>query len=197
MPKPEPIDPVLHALKAALAERRERDELPVPKSLPERTELTPDAPAPRIGEMLQAYGPKGLESSLKAWDMRLRGKPITDIAHEFCLSIEAARILIKEAHEALREDLKENVDQNRALDLARIDGLLATFYPAAQAGDDKAAAITLKCIERRAKLTGTEPDVPNPRTEPTNVLVWVQQQLPAINRIVDALPVELAPGAPS
>jgi hypothetical protein len=164
--------------------------------LPERTELAPGAPAPHLGQLIAELGPKRVEQALKAWDMRLQGTPIYEVAHEFNLSIEAAKTLIKEAHHAVAEDLKDNIEQNRALDLARIDGLLTTFYPAAKAGDDKAATITLKCIERRAKLTGTEPDERRPSNEPRNVLVWVQNQLPSINRIVDSLPVELAPGAP-
>lgn len=165
--------------------------------LPEPSTLTPDAPAPHLGDLIAELGPQRVLDALKAWDMRLQGQPINEVAHAFGLSIEGAKILIKEAHEAIREDLKESIEQNRSLDLARIDGLLQTWYPAAKAGDDKAAAITLKCIERRAKLTGTEPDERVDRTQPRNVLVWVQQQLPSINRLVDSLPVELAPGAPT
>lgn len=165
--------------------------------LPARTELAPDAPAPRLSDLIAELGPKRVEQALKAWDMRLNGRPVHEVANEFGLSIESAKHLIKEAHEAIREDLKESMEQNRALDLDRIDGLLATYYPAAKAGDDKAAAIALKCIERRSKLTGTEPDDKRPSGEPRNVLVWIQAQLPQINRLVDSLPVELAPGAPS
>lgn len=164
--------------------------------LPEASTLAPDAPAPHLGDLIAELGPQRVLDALKAWDMRLQGRPIYEVAHEFNLSVEAAKHLIKEAHSAIAEDLKENVEQNRQLDLDRIDGLLQTFYPAAKAGDDKAAAVTLKCIERRAKLTGTEPDERRPSGEPRNVLVWVQNQLPAINRLVDSLPVELAPGAP-
>jgi len=113
------------------------------------------------------------------------------------LSLTAAKRLIREAHEAISEDLKENLAQNRSLDLERIDGLINTYYPAAKAGSIKAAMVTLKALERRAKLTGAEPDFQMQKANPQNVLVWVQQQLPSINRIVDALPVEVAPGAPT
>lgn len=183
-------DEVTAAIRAA-ARRRTR----VPTG---RTQLAQDAPAPHLNHMIAQRGPRLTRAAIEAWDLRVRGQALIDIAHQFDISIEAAKLLIREAHEAIGEDLKDNVEQNRQLDLARIDGLLSTFYPAAKAGDDKAATLTLKCLERRAKLTGAEPDpsLITSRTNPQNVLVWIQAQLPNINRLVEALPVESAPGAP-
>lgn len=167
------------------------------RGLPELTDLPVDAPAPATGDLIATRGQNSVTEALRAWEMRLNGAPITDVAHQMGLSIEAARVLIREAHAAISEDLKEALEQNRTLDLARIDGLLQTFYPAAKAGDDKAATVTLKCLERRAKLTGAEPGSSVPSgASPQNVLIWIQSQMPAINRIVDALPAEEAPGAP-
>jgi hypothetical protein len=60
----------------------------------------------------------------------------------------------------------------------------------AKEGHEESAYITLAALKHRAKLTGTEPGserVPN-SIQPGNVLIWVQQALPQINRIVDALP---------
>jgi len=85
---------------------------------------------------------------LSAWEMRIRGEPISDIAHTLGLSLEGAKRLIREAHDALADDLKENLAQNRSLDLERIDGLLRTFYAPGQEGSVKAALVTLKCLER-------------------------------------------------
>jgi hypothetical protein len=51
------------------------------------------------------------------------------------VSIEGAKELIRQAHAAIAEDLKENLEINRQLDLARIDGMLAVYYPQAKAGD--------------------------------------------------------------
>jgi hypothetical protein len=161
-----------------------------------RTELAPDAPAPRTNAMIAVEGSERFQSALKAWDKRLAGVPIVDIAHEAGISIESARVLLKEAHQAIAEDLKDALEQNRALDLARIDGLLASYYPVAKEGDSKAALVILKCLQHRATLTGITPERPSQiahSNQPTNILVWIQQQLPEISRIVDALPKELPP----
>jgi hypothetical protein len=132
-----------------------------------------------------------VRDALKAWDKRINGESILDVAHEFGLSIEAAKQLIKEAHAAIAEDLKENLNLNRALDLYRIDELIKSFYEQAKAGDERAASFVLKCLERRSKLCGTEPEQAPGRSHPENVLIWIQNQLPSINRIVESLPAEL------
>jgi hypothetical protein len=112
------------------------------------------------------------------------------------LSINAAKVLIKQVHEAVAEDLKENLDQNRSLDLARIDGLLTTHYPKAKAGKIKSAQLVLRCLERRAKLIGIEPlPAPTPHHS-QSVLIWLQAKMPSINAIVNTLPPELPPPAP-
>jgi hypothetical protein len=182
-------DPILEALNRHKAKMSER--------IPERTQLAREAPAPRLNHLIAKKGETAVHEALSAWDERLRGMAIVDIAHARGITITAAKHLIREAHEAIAEDLKENLDLNRRLDLDRIDGLLRTFYPAARFGDEKAANVTLKCLERRAKLTGAEPESSPGRNHPENVLVWVQAQMPNITRLVEALPSELAPGAPA
>jgi hypothetical protein len=108
-----------------------------------------------------------------------------------CVSIEEARMLIAEAHAAIAEDLKENVELNRQLDLARLDGLLATYYPMAKSGDTNAAKLVIRCVQHRATLTGIV-SLPSPgRSHPQSILVWIQQALPNINRLVESLPSEL------
>jgi hypothetical protein len=181
-------DPIQAALDRAAARQQ------TPKELPRRTELAPETPAARLNHMIADKGPEAVETALAAWDARTRGESYSDIAHSYHLSIEGAKTLIREAYQAIGEDLKDALSQNRALDLARIDGLLQTYYPMARAGDDKAATLVLKAIERRARLCGTEPEPVQARVDHSqNILVWVQQQLPNINRLVDSLPPELAP----
>ena len=156
-----------------------------------RTELAPDAPAPRTHEMIAARGQELSCRATEAWAARLDGRPIVDIAHEMGLSISSAKALINEAHAAIAEDLKETLNLNRELDLHRIDGLLQTYYGQAKAGDLDSAQLVLKCLAHRAKLTGAEPPTQPGRTnEPVNILNWIQVQMPSINRIVDALPLE-------
>jgi hypothetical protein len=87
--------------------------------------------------------------------------------------------------------LKEALELNRQLDLDRVDHLLSTWYPPAVQGDIDAAGVTLKLINARSRLTGTEPRQEPVQTQaPQNLLVWIQNSLPGINRIVDALPAE-------
>lgn len=184
----DPDDPVYAAMAKSAAKQR-------PK-IPEPSKLAPDAPAPATALLISSQGQNSVAEALSAWNMRLMGHPIVDIAHNMGVTIEGAKVLIKEAHAAIAEDLKENLEQNRQLDLGRIDGLIKAFYPIAVEGEEKAGHLVLKCLERRAKLTGIEPENIPSNTTPQNVLVWIQAQMPRINKIVDALPEEEPPGAP-
>jgi hypothetical protein len=161
-----------------------------------RTPLAPDAPAPATQALIAKNGQEPTARALEAWAARVRGSPIVDVAHEMGLSIEEAKILIREVHDAIHEDLKANLDLNRQLDLTRIDHLIGAYYEPARAGDTDCANVVLKCLQQRSKLTGIEP-LPDPgRSNPQNVLLFVQQSLPSINKIVDSLPLEIIPSAP-
>jgi hypothetical protein len=155
-----------------------------------RTELSPDAPKPNLDSLIANNGAEPTVLALSAWDARVRGTPIVDVAYQMGVSIEGAKELIRQAHAAIAEDLKENLEVNRQLDLARIDGMLAVYYPAAKGGDMDAAALTLKCMQHRAKLCGIEPQLDPGRSNPQSILVWIQHALPSINKIVDGLPAE-------
>jgi hypothetical protein len=161
-----------------------------------RTQLAPDAPAPRVNGVVARHGSEPTNEALRAWEARVKGAPIVDVAHTLGMSIEGAKKLIQEVHDAVHEDLKANLELNRQLDLDRIDHLIGSYYGPAREGDHDSANVVLKCLAQRSKLTGIEP-MPDPgRSNPQNVLVWIQNQLPSINRIVDSLPCELPPGAP-
>ena len=156
-----------------------------------RTELGPEAPAPRTTDMIARRGLELSTAATEAWAARLEGVPIIEVARKMAVSIDTAKALINEAHTAIAEDLKESLARNRELDLARIDGLLATYYPQARQGDLDSAKFVIQALAHRAKLTGAEPPTQVGRTnEPTNVLIWIQQQMPLISRIVDNLPSE-------
>jgi hypothetical protein len=190
------LDQLIELLKAK-HHARERPPIRAPiKELKQRTQLAPDAPAPRLGDVIAAHGLEPTTRALEAWAARVRGSPIIDVAHNMGISIESAKKLIKEVHEALHEDLKENLGLNRQLDLDRIDGLLSSYYPSAKAGDTEAANVVLRAMKHRAQLVGLEA-LPDPgRSHPENVMIWIQNQLPSINRLVDSLPLELPPSAP-
>jgi hypothetical protein len=169
---------------AAKWEKRKHPQMPV-------TVLSPQTPAPKLAEVVEKRGPELAANALSAWNARLNGEPIVDVAHRMGVPLAAAKELIREAHEAIAEDLKTALEQNRELDLQRTDMILKSFLPGAREGDRDSAAIVLKALAHRSRLCGTEPLADPGRSKPENVLIWIQNQLPAINRIVDALPIEL------
>lgn len=180
--KPTPAPKPNHAKKKRL---------PGVKKTCKVTGLSADAPAPHTKTLIEKNGAKPTARALEAWAARVRGMTILDTAHEMGVSIAEAKVLIAEAHSAIAEDLKANVELNRQLDLDRIDGLLHTYYPLAKAGDTEAAKLVTSCVKHRATLTGIE-SLPNPgRNHPRDILVWVQQSLPNIHKLVDSLPLEL------
>jgi hypothetical protein len=163
----------------------------VSRSLAERTELTQDAPHPNLDVVIAEQGAEPTEAAIRAWDQRINGAPIIDVAHSLGVSIELAKKLINEVHAAIREDLKAALELNRNIDLHRIDQLLLAYLPGAKAGDDKAASIVLKALQHRAKLTGQEAGTEPVRSAHVeNVQAWIVNVLPTINRLVDDLPQE-------
>lgn len=164
---------------------------PLKAEIEERTVFTPDAPAPRLAALQEQRGPELTAEALVAWNQRLSGIPIVDVAHDLGVSIETAKHLIREVQQAITDDLKESVAQNREMDLARIDAMIRTWYPAAVSGCEVSANVMIKLLAQRAKLTGAASEPPELKTvQPQNILVWIQQQMPQINRIVDSLPIE-------
>jgi hypothetical protein len=166
------------------------------KTLKQRTQLAPDAPAPRTNDLIAIRGIEPCTRALEAWAARVNGSPIIDVAHTMGIGINDAKRLIKEVHEAIHDDLKENLALNRQLDLDRIDGMLSSYYPIAKAGDAEAANVVLRALKHRAQLVGLEAPPDPGRSHPETVMVWIQQQLPNINRLVDSLPLELPPSTP-
>ena len=179
-------------------EKRKAKAKPAPiRDAEKRTPLSPQAPSPRFNGVLAERGPELTKQALEAWDARIQGVPVVDIAFGMHISIELAKKLISEVHAAIRDDLKDAIDLNRQLDLERVDGLINTFYPIARAGDTDSAAVVIRALQHRSKLTGIEP-LPDPgRSHPVNVLNWINLQLPNIHKIVDSLPLELPPSAPN
>jgi hypothetical protein len=160
-------------------------------AVPHATELAAGAPAPKTQALIARVGEELSAAAIEAWGARVAGASILELAHRMGVTIEDARRLIKEAYEAVSEDLRENINLNRQLDLERIDHLISSHYAQALGGNAKAADVVLKLLAHRSKLTGIEP-LPETagRRQPESVLIWIQQQLPSINRIVDSLPLE-------
>jgi hypothetical protein len=185
------LDAIVEELRRDPKAHKRSKRVPTTKEIAQRTQLAPDAPAPKLGEVIAEWGEEPTSRALEAWNARLDGVPIVDIAHQLGVSIELAKSLLREVHQAIYEDLKASVDLNRQLDLSRIDQLIRGHMPAAKAGDDKSANVILRALQQRAQLTGQVqgPD-PSRGPGPQNVFMWIQQQLPSINRLVDSLPIE-------
>ena len=101
--------------KSAL--RREACARTADLELPEPEKLDPDAPAPRLQKLVNEYGSGPCARALMAWQRRMMGDSIIEVARQVGLPIESAKELLREVHEAVAEDLKENLDLNRSLDL--------------------------------------------------------------------------------
>jgi hypothetical protein len=192
----DPFDELADAIGPG-EKRKARRRVPAPmREADTRTPLDPGSPAPRFNGLLAQRGEEQTKAALEAWNARIQGVPIVDIAHELGVSIALAKTLIREVHEAIRDDLKDSLELNRQLDLERVDGLVNTFYPQARGGDTDSAAVVIRALQHRAKLVGIEP-LPDPgRNHPINVLTWINTQMPNIHKLVDSLPLEMPPGAP-
>jgi hypothetical protein len=187
------LDAIVEELRATVKPKRKSPAKvrPNAQEIATRTQLAPDAPAPHTTDMIADWGQEPTTRAVEAWNARLSGMPIIDVAHQLGVSIELAKSLLREVHQAIYEDLKANVDLNRQLDLGRIDSIIQGHLPAAKEGDDKSANVVLRALQHRAQLTGqVAPPDPSRGPGPNNVLVWIQQQMPSINRIVDSLPLE-------
>lgn len=94
----------------------------------------------------------------QATALRLAGVDWATIAER--VGYKSAGAACTAVNEALKANLREqnqNVEELRALGLAKVQRLQAAFWPAAiQDKDPKAAKIVLECLRHEARLQGTE-----------------------------------------
>lgn len=89
--------------------------------------------------------------------LTLAGASTGDIARALSLAESTVRRIRKQALEArAREATPADVDELRALELARLDELQAAHWTAARAGNTRSARVVLNCIDRRCKLLGLD-----------------------------------------
>lgn len=91
------------------------------------------------------------ERQKSALELRLAGETFQSIADKLACSKHTAHRLVEAALEAT---IKEPAERVREMELHRLDGMFAGFWPQAQRGDAVAAAGCLKVMEHRAKLLG-------------------------------------------
>ena len=86
---------------------------------------------------------------------REQGYPFPAIAKQMKISISTAHAYVVEGLNLIP---LENAKQVLALELKRLDGLLAAHYPNAIEGDVAATNVSLNIIHRRSQLLGLYPE---------------------------------------
>lgn len=94
------------------------------------------------------------ERRQRALELRRTGATFEQIAKklEYRSPAEAARDITR----MLTSVIRETSEEVRAVELARLDGLMVTLWPSARRGDLQAVDRVLKVMERRAKLLGLD-----------------------------------------
>lgn len=104
------------------------------------------------------------ERKRRALELRMGGMPVLDIAQQLGVARETASRLLAEALEDTKEEIKENAEGLRAIELRRIEEYIRALRPAALAGDEAAHRALRGWHERLAKLTGLDRQ-PEPETQ--------------------------------
>lgn len=95
----------------------------------------------------------------QAIELRRSGLGYVEIGAKLNIGKSTAHRLIEAGMESARAQITASVDQLRAEEVSRLDGILATLYPSAAAGDVQAIDRVIKIGERRAKLLGLDAPV--------------------------------------
>lgn len=94
----------------------------------------------------------------RAWDLRLKGFTIPEIAMDLKVSVGAAADYLRATLDELRSAARENADSWRRIELARLDGLIAVWVPIALDTSHpeaaRGAAIVIRAIEAQSRLLG-------------------------------------------
>lgn len=98
-----------------------------------------------------------LEKVHAAIELRKRGKSFQEIAEICGWANRNGPYLAIQRH--LTRNIREASTELIELEVLRLDALLDAQWPLAMGGDDKAATIILKIMERRAKLLGLDKPV--------------------------------------
>lgn len=97
--------------------------------------------------------PETIEKTREIWAMRVAGATYREIA----TALDLSRDYVKElAHRAMRESQREVGDDLRDLEGERLDRLQRAHWQQALAGDERAASLVLRIMERRARLYGLD-----------------------------------------
>lgn len=87
------------------------------------------------------------------WQLRLQGLSLRQIGAKVGLSHPSVHDILQTGYQ---ERIYPKVDEQRALELERLDTWLCKLQPGIDQGDDKAIATALRISERRARLVGMD-----------------------------------------
>ncbi|MBB3040173.1 hypothetical protein [Hoyosella altamirensis] len=93
------------------------------------------------------------ERRAKALALRKVGYSFREIAKHTSVSVQVAH---NDVMTELRNIPKAEADELRALETEKLNQLEKAWWPSAIAGDDKAAGVILKIIDRRARMLGLD-----------------------------------------
>ena len=96
------------------------------------------------------------ERRVKCLEYRKAGLSYREIGHKLGIQYSAAHRHVKKALSRLREDVHEQAEDLRTLELERMDKLFFLAYRAALDGDLSAIDKAIRVMERRAKLCGLD-----------------------------------------
>lgn len=102
--------------------------------------------------MLEARNLALLERRYQVWTLRKDGYTYHDIAQTLGISEFVAREDVMTIGKRLTTELSDSVDEDRQLQVDRLNAMLKKFQPQAEAGNLAAASMVLAIEGRRAKL---------------------------------------------
>ena len=97
-----------------------------------------------------------LEREAQALDLRRQGLRLDDIAAQIGVSRSGAHQLLTAAMQRMGAQIQALADEERLLELARLDELWRPVYALALTGDLPAVDRCLRIMERRARLLGLD-----------------------------------------
>ncbi len=96
------------------------------------------------------------EHEQQAVEMRRQGMTYRAIAAAMHLSDMAIRKMVKKVIARTIERTNESIGEVKAIEIERLDQLLAAVWDDSMSGDTRSAGIALKIMERRAALLGLD-----------------------------------------
>lgn len=107
-----------------------------------------------------------LQRQQAALELRRSGLSYSEIAHRIGIGKTTAHRLIEDAIREASATINDEAREMKALELSRLDGMLAGLWTDARRGNVQAVDRVLKIMERRAKLLGLDAPVKVASTTP-------------------------------